>query len=94
MTTMRALIIGKPMASITIRNLDDELKSRLHIRAAHHGRSMEEEAREILRAILAENAQPPTNLAASIRALFADIKDFELPQIPREPLREPPSFDA
>lgn len=82
------------MASITIRNLDDELKSRLHIRAAHHGRSMEEEAREILRATLAENAQPPTNLAASIRQRFSEIKDFKLPQIPREPLREPPSFDA
>ena len=31
------------MASITIRNLDDDLKLRLRIRAAEHGRSMEEE---------------------------------------------------
>lgn len=37
------------MASITIRNLDDEVKRRLRVRAAEHGRSMEEEAREILR---------------------------------------------
>ena len=37
------------MASITIRNLDDDVKRRLRIRAAEHGRSMEEEAREILR---------------------------------------------
>jgi plasmid stability protein len=33
------------MASITIRNLDDDVKQRLRIRAAEHGRSMEEEAR-------------------------------------------------
>ena len=32
------------MASITIRNLDDKVKTRLRIRAAGHGRSMEEEA--------------------------------------------------
>ena len=37
------------MASITIRNLDDGIKRRLRVRAAEHGRSMEEEAREILR---------------------------------------------
>ena len=38
------------MASITIRNLDDDIKQRLRLRAAMHGRSMEEEARDILRA--------------------------------------------
>jgi len=37
------------MASITIRNLDDEVKDRLRMRAAENGRSMEEEARLILR---------------------------------------------
>lgn len=37
------------MASITVRNLDDEVKSKLRVRAARHGRSMEEEARVILR---------------------------------------------
>jgi len=37
------------MASITIRNLDDDVKHRLRVRAAEHGRSMEEEARDILR---------------------------------------------
>jgi plasmid stability protein len=39
---------GAAMASITIRNLDEETKRRLRIRAAKHGRSMEEEARRIL----------------------------------------------
>lgn len=37
------------MAMLTIRNLDETLKSRLRIRAAEHGSSMEEEARRILR---------------------------------------------
>ena len=36
------------MASITIRNLDDQIKEQLRIAAAHHGHSMEEEARLIL----------------------------------------------
>lgn len=39
------------MASITIRNLDDGVKQRLRVRAAEHGRSMEEEARELLREV-------------------------------------------
>ena len=37
------------MASITIRNLDEALKRRLRVRAAENNRSMEQEAREILR---------------------------------------------
>ena len=37
------------MDSITVRNLEDGLKHRLRIRAAENGRSMEEEARDILR---------------------------------------------
>jgi plasmid stability protein len=47
------------MASITIRNLDDDIKQRLRVRAAEHGRSMEEEAREILRRVMTE---APSNL--------------------------------
>ena len=42
------------MASITIRNLDEQTKARLRVRAAHLKRSMEDEARNILRAALAE----------------------------------------
>ena len=43
------------MASITIRNLDDEVKHRLRVRAAWNGRSMEEEARLILREAVGGN---------------------------------------
>ncbi len=80
------------MASITIRNLEDELKRRLRMRAAEHGRSMEEEAREILRQVVGENA-PPRNLAAAIRARVAPLGGVELDLPPREPMREPPGFD-
>ncbi len=45
------------MASITIRNLDNSLKSRLRIQAAVHGRSMEDEARDILRSSLNQEPQ-------------------------------------
>jgi plasmid stability protein len=37
------------MAVLTIRNIEDSVKERLRVRAATHGRSMEEEARVILR---------------------------------------------
>jgi plasmid stability protein len=79
------------MASITIRNLEDDLKRRLRIRAAEHGRSMEEEARAILRHAVAEPATP-RNLAASIRARMAPLGGVELDLPAREAMREPPRF--
>lgn len=80
------------MASITIRSLDDEVKRRLRVRAAEHGRSMEEEAREILRQGVGQ-AKPTHDLAAAIRARVAPLGgvDLDLPQ--REAMREPPAFD-
>ena len=77
------------MASITIRNLEDGLKHRLRVRAAAHGRSMEEEARDILRRVVGEVA-PPRNLAAAIRARVAPFGGVNLDLPKREPLREPP----
>ena len=66
------------MASIKIRNLDDALKRRLRVRAAEHGRSMEEEAREILRASLTRRPSAPRDLAASIYARFEALGGVEL----------------
>ena len=79
------------MASITIRNLDDDIKLRLRIRAAKHGRSMEEEARAILRRAMDE-AAPPRNLAAAIRARIAPLGGVDLDLAAREPMRAPPHF--
>jgi len=77
------------LASITIRNLDDEIKQRLRVRAAEHGRSMEEEARDILRRVMSDAASP-LDLAAAIRARVSPAAraDLELPA--REAMREPP----
>lgn len=80
------------MASITIRRLEDATKERLRMRASRHGRSMEEEAREILRAALSGKEVSGRNLAESIRRRFAPFGGVELPELPREPIREPPKF--
>jgi plasmid stability protein len=77
------------MASITIRKLDEAVKSRLRIRAARHGRSMEEEAREILRAGLDEKVGQPLNLVDSIRRRFAPLGGIELEIPKRQPVRRP-----
>ena len=54
---------------------------------------MEEEARNILRAGLSEGATPKDGLAASIRARFGALGGVELPDVVREPMREPPTFE-
>ena len=86
------------MASITIRNLEDDLKRRLRIRAAEHGRSMEEEAREILRADLAQASCAKTgtgeDLWDDIRALFDPLGGMEREIPPRGFGRKPPDFRA
>ena len=82
----------RTLSSIIIRNLDDALKRRLRVRAAEHGRSMEEEARAILRAAVGTGA-PPINLAAAIRNRVAALGGVDLDLPEREPMREPPQFD-
>ena len=79
------------MASITIRRLDDEVKARLRIRAATNGRSMEEEARIILREAVGRKAEPQ-DLARFIRECFEPLGGVELELPPRGPTREPPEF--
>jgi plasmid stability protein len=80
------------MASITIRNLDEALKRNLRIRAAEHGRSMEEEARDILRQAMSRPA-PTADLGLAIHRRFAAIGgvDLDLPQ--REAMPAPPRLD-
>lgn len=80
------------MASITIRRLDESVKARLRIRAARHGRSMEQEAREILKAGLAAAPSAERNLATDIRKRIAPLGGVDLPLPPREPMRRPPNF--
>ncbi|MBN3878945.1 MULTISPECIES: FitA-like ribbon-helix-helix domain-containing protein [unclassified Nostoc] len=81
------------MNNITISNLDDDIKYRLQKRAEKHGRSLEEEAKEILRMALIENHEQPLNLANMIEQRFANLGEFELAEIPREPIRTVSTFE-
>ena len=80
------------MASITIRNVDDEVKSRLRVRAAGAGRSMEEEARLTLGKAVGGGADA-RDLASIIRSYFGPTHGVDLELPPRGPAREPPTFD-
>lgn len=80
------------MASITIRNLDDDVRTRLRVRAAEHSRSMEEEVRIILREAVRDGRSGPRDLAEFTRACFAHLGGVELELPPRGPMREPLKF--
>ena len=80
------------MATLTIRQLDEKTKTRLRIRAAHHGRSMEEEAREILRSALTTSSRPKGNLGQAIRRRFASFGGIEISLPRRDALRKAPRF--
>jgi antitoxin FitA len=80
--------------SLNIRQLDPGLKEQLRIRAAHNGRSMEAEARAILKEALTKG-RPSTgaDLVAAIRGRFAPLGGVELELPLRTPGREPPQFE-
>ena len=81
------------MASMTIRDIDEKLKSRLRIQAARHGRSMEDEARDILRSALSREPTQSSGLFEAIRARVESLGGVELEIAPREPMREPVNLD-
>ena len=83
------------MSSITIADIDDNLKQRLLARAVEHGHSVEVEAREILEDALIgmQPAAAPDNLYAAIRSIVEPLGGIELESFPRQPVREPPKFD-
>ena len=80
------------MATLTIRQLDEKTKTRLRVRAAHHGRSMEEEAREILRSALSASSPAKGNLAETIHRRFATFGGLELELPRRDAMRHAPGF--
>lgn len=74
------------MASLSIRKLDDDTYRRLQQRAAQHGVSMEEEARQILR----KAVSPPQRLGDFFLEVFGEKNGAELdlrPQKPHEPIQ-------
>ena len=85
------------MTTLTVRNLDKHTKEQLRIQAARHGRSMEEEARTILReAIEAEQPSAATKqgLGSRIHAHFARLGGVELELPERSSQPTPDQFGA
>jgi len=80
------------MAVMTIRNIDDAIKKRLRVRAAQNGRSMEDEARDILRSALSTEEPRARDLGQAIRDRFAALGGVDLPEAPREAIRPPVEF--
>ena len=85
--------VNRILASITVRNLDNDVKKRLRLRAALHGNSMEEEARQILSAAVNDLAVPSKGLGTAIHNLLKPFGGVELDLPPRDAMREPPKFD-
>ena len=81
------------MSTLLIRRLDDGTKSRLRIRAASKGHSMEQEAREILQQTLAPKSGTEDHLVDRIMRRFQPLGGVDLPQIRRGSIRKPPVLD-
>lgn len=61
------------IAQLIVRNLEDEIRDKLRDLAAEHGRSMEEEIREILRgAVLRASFVAKPKLGSRLAARFRD----------------------
>jgi hypothetical protein len=80
------------MANLTIRNLNEEIKARLRIMAARHGRSMEEEARHILRQAVTPQAQDERGLGSRIVNRFSPVGGCNLPTPERSETPRSPDF--
>ena len=76
------------MANLTIRNLDDDLKSLLRVRAARHGCSMEQEVRDILRSAV-QPSPATSDFAERIHNRFAGLDAESLPIPKRRAIRAP-----
>jgi plasmid stability protein len=79
------------MATLTIRNIDESVKERLRVRAATHGRSMEEEARVILKRAIGGITGP--DLWQLSRELFDGDKGIDLDLLDRTNDRPPVNFE-
>jgi plasmid stability protein len=76
------------MATLTIRNIDDETKRLLRLRAARHEHSMEEEVRQILRS--AAHPRPASGKPMGDLLVELSRPGVQLPDIrnhaPHEPI--------
>ncbi len=80
------------MAQLTVRNVEEEVKTSLKQRAARHGCSLEEEVRRILRAAVLDEIPPRQGLGSRIAATFAEGLTEDLPEL-RGQLARPADFE-
>ena len=70
------------MGQLIVRNIEDDVKAKLQQRARRHGRSMEEEVRDILRTVANEKAPRAGKLGSEIAALFRGLGwDADIPEL-------------
>ncbi len=81
------------MVAMTIQDIDEQLETRLRKQAALHGRSMEEEARDILRSALSTELVRGKTLVDSIRGRIEPLGGVELKLPARDGIREPSSLN-
>jgi len=81
------------MAQVIVRNLEESVKRKLKQRAARHGRSMEEELREILRDAVKDATRPRAGFGTEAVKLFRGIGLTEPIQELRGYTIKPPKFD-
>jgi len=82
------------VAQFVVRNIEAEVKLRLQRRAKRHGRSMEEEARDILRNAAKEQDTSVGGLGTEIASLFTKIGlDADIPELHGHETK-PTSFDS
>ena len=72
------------MAMLTVRNLDESVKTMLRIQAAQHGWAMEEEVRRILTQAT-QGVATDVKLGSHIHSRFKPVGGVDLParQVPR-----------
>jgi len=81
------------MAQLIVRNLENAVKVRLQRRAKRHGRSMEEEARDILRNAVNDENTPRLGLGTEIASLFTKVGlESDIPEL-RGHEAKPASFE-
>ena len=82
------------MASLTIRKMNDSLKTSLRMSAARHGRSMEEEARQLLQQSLLREKASTIGLGSRIFQRFAAAGGVDLPGATRSTPRPSPALPS
>jgi antitoxin FitA len=75
------------MPNITIHQLEPDLTHRLEQRAAEHGHTIEAEIKAILSSVLTPETSPQVDLATAIERRFANLGEFEIPEISRDLVR-------